>query len=693
MKTVHLIFKTHLDVGFTDLAAHVFQKYCDHYIPQALKLARDMREAGRPERFVWTVGSWLVYEYLEQADAAARRRMEAGIAAGDIAWHALPFTMHTELMDASLFRFGLSLARDLDHRFGRRTIAAKMTDVPGHTRAIVPLLAQQGVRFLHIGVNPVCKPPEVPPVFRWRAPDGSEVLVAYSFGYGSTFAIKGFHDGLAFAHTGDNLGPPPASGILQSFEACRAASPGALVKASTLDAFARKLLQHRDELPIVTDEIGDTWIHGGASDPYKIAAYRALCRQRNVWEQNGLARRHAVAFRVCSRHLLVVPEHTWGLDIKTHLGDYRNYGAEDLARARTRDLVPASAVPAAYARYLCHREHAPFPQRYSTVEASWAEQRGYVRAAARALSGTPLDAEARRELRAAQPRRPARRGFAPLRETGIVAAGDFIIKLDRKTGALIHLQHAGGGVSWCDARHPMGLFRYQTFSQGDYDRWLRAYCVHLDKHAGWAVPDLSKPGMDLVRPRPRHAFFPPSRADICMRRGPVADVVLVTLALPDRINPQAGAPCEVLLRYTFAHGQARVEIDVWWFGKPATRLPEAAWFSFQPAVKKPQDWRIEKLGEWFSPLDVVADGNRNLHAVGHAIRNDGLTIETLDAPLVAPGAPRLLEFDKTQPALDGGMHFNLYNNVWGTNFPMWTDQDAHFRFSIHGTALTTRSQS
>ena len=156
MKTVHLIFKTHLDVGFTDLAANVFRTYCEMYIPQALKLAREMRESGRPERFVWTVGSWLIYEYLEQAGRRERRRMEEGIAAGDIAWHALPFTTHTELMDSSLFRFGISLSRDLDRRFGRRTIAGKMTDVPGHCRAIVPLLAQAGVRFLHVGVNPAC---------------------------------------------------------------------------------------------------------------------------------------------------------------------------------------------------------------------------------------------------------------------------------------------------------------------------------------------------------------------------------------------------------------------------------------------------------------------------------------------------------------------------------------------------------
>jgi hypothetical protein len=28
------------------------------------------------------------------------------------------------------------------------------------------------------------------------------------------------------------------------------------------------------------------------------------------------------------------------------------------------------------------------------------------------------------------------------------------------------------------------------------------------------------------------------------------------------------------------------------------------------------------------------------------------------------------------------MHFLLHDNVWGTNFPLWYEDDARFRFSI-----------
>src|SRR6185312_5086087 len=131
-------------------------------------------------------------DYLAQAAPADQARMERAITDGDVAWHGLPFTTHSELMDPSLFRYGLSIAQRLDRRFGKRTIAAKMTDVPGHTRGIVPLLAQAGIAFLHIGVNAASTPPDVPPVFVWRDPSGADVMVMYHKGsYGDTMVVPG----------------------------------------------------------------------------------------------------------------------------------------------------------------------------------------------------------------------------------------------------------------------------------------------------------------------------------------------------------------------------------------------------------------------------------------------------------------------------------------------------------------------
>src|SRR5580704_10155727 len=83
---VLVMFKCHFDAGFIDTQAHVVRRYFAEYFPQAIRTAQQMRQAGS-DHYVWTTGSWLLYEYLEQAEAEDRRRMEQAISDGDIAWH------------------------------------------------------------------------------------------------------------------------------------------------------------------------------------------------------------------------------------------------------------------------------------------------------------------------------------------------------------------------------------------------------------------------------------------------------------------------------------------------------------------------------------------------------------------------------------------------------------------------------
>ncbi|MFW6096718.1 MAG: DUF5054 domain-containing protein, partial [Chloroflexota bacterium] len=382
VETVHTIFKTHFDMGFTDLARNVVDVYFEDYIPRALQTAQELRQTGGAQRFIWTTGSWLIHEYLEKAPEPARRRMERAIERGDIVWHGLPFTTHTELMDVSLFRAGLKLAQKLDRRFGKRTIAAKMTDVPGHTRGIVPLLAEAGIRFLHIGVNTASTMPSVPPVFVWRDPDGAELIVMYQHSYGGPMTVPGLSEAITFAHTLDNRGPQTAEQVVQLFAEIRAEFPQATVKASTLDAFAAALLPLKDRLPVVTAEIGDTWIHGVGSDPRKVARFRALTRLRSEWAERTLDAREEAALEAFTRHMLLVPEHTWGMDVKLHLADEENY-----SRARF--------------------EAAGEQPNFRKMAASWNEQRGYIDQALAALGDSPLAIEAHKTLQAIAPRQLA----------------------------------------------------------------------------------------------------------------------------------------------------------------------------------------------------------------------------------------------------------------------------------------------
>jgi len=128
VKRVLVAFSCHLDVGFTDTQAKVVKLYFDRYFPQAIQTAAKMRATGK-DKYIWTSGSWLVHQYLEQASAAQRRAMEQSIAAGDFAWHALPFNWQTEVLDRSMIEGCLGFAASLDQRFGKKTTGAKMSAV------------------------------------------------------------------------------------------------------------------------------------------------------------------------------------------------------------------------------------------------------------------------------------------------------------------------------------------------------------------------------------------------------------------------------------------------------------------------------------------------------------------------------------------------------------------------------------
>lgn len=658
-KRIHLIFKTHLDVGFTDYASVVVNNYFSKYIPASLRVAREMRESGRPERFIWTTGSWLVYEYLEQASAASRKEMEDAIERGEIAWHALPFTTHTELEDVELYRFSLGLAKRLDERFGRKTIAAKLTDVPGHTRGIVPLLAEAGIRFLHIGVNPGSTVPSVPSLFRWQDESGTELMMMYESGYGSAFDIPGMEDALAFGHTSDNMGPQSPEEVLEVYRDKQRLFPGAEVFASTLDAFAQKLEGVRTSLPVVTAEIGDTWIHGVGSDPIKVSRYRELLRLRLEWLKEGRADYGDARFFNFNRKLMMVPEHTWGMDEKTHLDDHDAYDAVSFKQARGKP-------------------------NFKRFESSWVEKRAYITNALQALEDSPLAVEARSRLESIRPRKPEMADWQKTDGTDLtLEVGKIKVEFDPETAEIIRLQEHQNGIDWADPEARSGSYAYQTFSAADYDRFIGQYILPSMQNAGWAVEDFSKPGLEKANPVSK--VWNPKVTSAYRREMGNRKSLLFHLAFEEEACQRYGAPRDTWMTYQ-VNENGTMQIDLQWFQKPPCRMPEAFWFSFKPVHSGELEWKMEKLGRWISPLSVTENGNRHLHAAGKGVKAEKggrtLVIEPLDSPLVAPGAPSLLDFNNMQPDLSKGVHFCLLNNLWGTNFPMWFEEDCRFRFTI-----------
>jgi hypothetical protein len=656
------MFKCHLDVGFVDTQAAIIRKYYDEYFPRAIALAASLRHSG-DVRYVWTTGSWLLYTYLKQASPEEVKNMEQAIERGDIAWHALPFTWQSELLDRSLVTGCIGFSKALDQRFGRHTTGAKMTDVPGHTRGLVGPLAASGVTFLDIGVNSASTPPDVPALFVWKDADGAKLTVMYHrTDYGGVVPVPGSDLAIAVEVRDDNSGPHTIEEVRKIYSGLRAQFPNAEVRAANLTDIANAVQPYQNHFPEFTQEIGDTWIHGVASDPTKLSRYRELLRLRAEWVQSGKLTPGDTQDLAFLEKFSLAVEHTWGTDTKTWL-DFNHYTPADLA-----------AVVA--------------DPKYQVVAGSWVEKRRDIDDGVAALP-PDLRREATLRLSELTPRKPDLTGLTQLKQGETINSEQFRLAFHPTTGAIVMCEHKKLGRNYASPENPLALFTYQTLSKADYDRFLAEY---ITVQTDWAPKDFGKPNIESFGARSQ--LWNPSSANIW--HGEIKGIHRLVIEL--KFGPQSPKSITAWPETTYLtldlQPQA-INLDLTWFGKPANRLPEALWMTLNPRVENPKRWTMSKLERPVSPFDVVTGGNRHIHALtGRLTYQDKtaeLSINSLDAAVVSLGVISPISFSNDQPDLTKGFHYSLFNNGWGTNYIQWFGENARFRFQV-GFAPQAASQ-
>lgn len=674
VREVLYVAKTHLDVGFTDLASAVRQRYLEEFFPRAMAVAEELRAAGGPARLRWTTGSWILTEALEAASGDHLGRLESAIEHGDLCWHALPFTLHTEYADRSLVEHGLSLSAELDRRFGRRTRAAKMTDVPGHTRGLVSVLADAGVDFLHIGVNPVAAVPEVPLQFRWCDPDAltpdgvaglhvaPEVHVMYQpGGYGDVQVVAGTDVAVAVDLTGDNVGPRGAAEVTAAFDALAERFPGASVRAATLDDVAAVMAAAHRDLPVMSDEIGDSWIHGVGSDPGKTAGFRALSRVRRGWIDDGRISADDPGLRRASTRLLLVAEHTWGMDQKTHWPDTVHWSESELERVRDDPGTQA-------------------------FEASWDEQRRLLDEFVGELDRaghTGLAAHAAEVLASVRdvrgPESAPLDGLAAVEPGEEVSLGPWRLVVD-ETGAVVSCTGADGR-EWASPSAPLVAMFQQTVDAADYERWFTTYNASTtEPDEWWARWDNTKPGLESSGAR--SAVWPTEATGVRCGERAGAPVLVIDQRVSAEPDDPVAAPRLVRTALRWDDASSTIDVELGWSGLGAARWPGATWWRVAPIVDDPDAWTMFKLGEPVSPLEVVEGGGRRLHVADRLTHPEGVHVRLLDTGLVSPGRPRMLVWDDTPVDLSEGWHVCVLANLWGTNFPMWSEGSGRCRVEL-----------
>ena len=146
VKEIILVFKTHFDNGYTDMAESVINKYSTTMMEQALTTLEKSRSLPREKQFVWTMPSWPLTKILERCTLEMKPKVEAAIREGWFVYHGLPFTLETEAADPEVLVRALTFSAELSKKFNLPLPRdAKLTDVPSHSWFLPTLLTNAGI--------------------------------------------------------------------------------------------------------------------------------------------------------------------------------------------------------------------------------------------------------------------------------------------------------------------------------------------------------------------------------------------------------------------------------------------------------------------------------------------------------------------------------------------------------------------
>jgi hypothetical protein len=689
---VWVVFKTHLDVGYTETIEEVLKSYRVNMMDKALGVIEEDRKLPPEKRFVWTLAGWPLWHVLGPLQEPGRRaRIEQAVREGAIAVHAIPFTLHTETDDLEDLVRGLGFASQIARKYNRPLpISAKMTDVPCHSWVWPTLLSHAGVRCLQLGCNSVSAFVHVPDLFWWEGPDGSRILCSYTRLYGSGIKPPSSwpsRNYLAMVMTGDNQGPPSPTEVEKVRSQTEKELPGVRVHFGTLDDFAHAVLAENPELKVIRGDMPDTWIHGWMSMPVeaKLAhnlrplepALETLDTQMRVW---GLTTGDlAPALSEAYEQSNLFSEHTFGPDVpnkrswnsgtKRYLygkeweeayarGAYRKYEqafddkrafaskADEIVRRELASRLDflARSVKSDGAGLLVYNA---LPWKRSGIVEVPGKPGEYIRA-----DDIPANGYKLLPCKSAEPGNSDKRALETTHFSAVfdLKRGGIASLVDRKTGRELADK---------TSPHAIGQFLHERFDSQIMNAFHKAY-----GRGGYAWQKGNMPSNAVYG-----AVTPPAWS-IITKRLAAADVV--TLTATDAIGLAKG----ISLVFTFPCNQPYIEVEWRVKDKTPDPIPEGGWLCFPFAVADP-GFLLGRLGGPVDPTkDIISGANRHYFCVstGVAITDKdgmGMGVCPIDSPCVSLGEPGLWKFSLDYMPKQPTVFVNLYNNEWNTNFPEW----------------------
>lgn len=192
--TVHVVQRSHHDVGYTDLASHVIPEH-DRWLDATIEMAAATRNFPAEARFRAVIEqTWSIDHYLRHAPSARSAAMLELLRCGDLEMTALFGNLTTELCGHETLARSVYHAFRLKREYGIPIVSAEHNDIPGFswglsqvlTAAVIQIFCPALPRYYSWGGDPsapsfwddhtIFGEHDLPALFWWEAPSGKRVL-------------------------------------------------------------------------------------------------------------------------------------------------------------------------------------------------------------------------------------------------------------------------------------------------------------------------------------------------------------------------------------------------------------------------------------------------------------------------------------------------------------------------------------
>jgi hypothetical protein len=727
LEQIIFVFKTHFDIGYTDLAERIVQKYSTSMINETLRTLDESKSMPANEQFRWTIPGWPMKEILENRSGGSKKVIDDAIRNGRFVVHALPFTFETEAGSPEALvrsmQFSSKIARDHGLELPRD---AKLTDVPSHSWFLPTLLKNAGVDFLQIGCNSASSSPDIPVLFWWEGPDQSRLMTLYWEAYYGTDIIPAdnwpFKTWIAIIHTNDNVGAPPIDEVVKTLETARKLAPNAKLTIGRMSDFYDAIMKEKPDLPVIKGDMPDTWIHGYLSMPEEVKAsgkvkadaigLEILGTEMEQWggSPNDVTDKLKEIYEQC----LLFDEHTFGLAMSHGSSGYWCYG-DEFRRLRSagiydkielswkekgRHVLEAEILDqGTYSRKMEELTAAvgiqgprivvynPLPWKRSgwitlNHHSGWFPEKALTDPETGKI--IPVSNEGnlitflaedvppsgyKTYAAAARAKEPALPEAVEIKEEkDLILENEFFrIGISRASGNIISLVNKKTGRDFVrkDAGYVMGGYLYERFGKENTDRYAKDY---IKGGWDWAPAELGRINLSDDPYRSATGSNPKVKVE---KTGKSISVWL-------SYSKGGQMPHDYSLRYRLVAGMPYLEVNWAIDGKPADPWPEGGWLCFPLNIENPR-FKLGRTGGISDPaIDFVKGSNFDYCFVQEGLavldrNNQGIGLYSPDMPGISLDRPGLWKYSKNYVPSRSNVFFNLYNNQWSTNFTEWIE--------------------